>query len=299
MVTVGNFDGFHLGHRLLLKRVQERARCCNAESVVVSFQPHTQHVLRSSRRDRLLTNQYEKEIILGRLGIHRLVSVRFSERLSKVSQESFFRNWIVKYLRPVEILVGPDHCFGSNGSHGQMARLADLMGIALTVVPRCRFDRRTVSSTLIRRLFDQGDVQQAFRLLGGGFLCAGRVVRGRGLGRRIGFPTANLRVDWASKSLPPWGIYAGYAEWKKRLRKCLIHLGPAPSVKRRGPEMEIYIPGFSGNLYGKVLCVWMIKYLRAVQNFQNTEELKRQIRKDILQTKQSHFKGGKGLWLNS
>lgn len=281
MVTLGNFDGLHSGHRRLLSRLILRAGKNGAESVVLSFFPHTQSILRPKLLSRVMNTLEEKKILLGALGIDRLVLLRFTPEIARCAPAEFFDRWIRRYLRPAELVVGPNHHFGRGGSPSQLRRICRNAGVGLRVVPLHRRGARSISSTKLRLLLERGDMEAIRRLSGMPFLCMGRVIHGQGAGRKLGFPTANLDVDWKAKLLPPQGVYGGLAAWDGARRRCLIHIGPAPTLGRRSKSFEVFVPGFLGNLYGRRLMVWIFLKLRELRTFPDGESLRNQIKKDI------------------
>ncbi|MFH1761633.1 MAG: riboflavin biosynthesis protein RibF [bacterium] len=289
ILTIGNFDGLHLGHQYLLRKVLSKARKKLVESVVLSFSNHTQRVTGRANFKRVINGELEKGYLLDNLGIDRLVLVKFSKQMARISQRDFFKKWILKKFKPLELVVGYNHKFGYDGSIKKLLQLGRESDVKINIVPPFIIDNIAVSSTRIRGLIKKGDLPEVKRLLGYPLLIMGKVVAGMGLSRKIGFPSANLEIDWKSRLLPPLGVYAGYALWKSGKGKCVINIGSSPTRNISSRRMEVHIIGCKASLYGKILKIWIMNKIRDIMIFPDLEALTCQIQEDIKKTSKFSF----------
>jgi riboflavin kinase/FMN adenylyltransferase len=284
VLTLGNFDGVHAGHRGIIGEVMRRARRLKGISVVMTFVPHTQSALSVGHAFKALTTPAEKMRLLRGLDVDRLILLPFDRKLMRMKAIDFFESVILKRVRPREIVLGHDHRFGKGraGGYGLMKRLCAKNGIRAVRVPPCRVDGQVVSSSLIRELLDMGKVEAVAALMPGGYPIAGRVVRGDRRGRVLGFPTANLSVP-AGKRLPPDGVYAGTARVPGRTLRALISLGTRLTFGGGRRVLEAHLFDFKGNLYGKNIILNLLKYLRPQRAFATAAALKDSMRRDVRQ----------------
>lgn len=271
--TIGFFDGVHTGHRFVLDNLRSVALENNLESAVVIFEDHPQLVLRGVRVP-LLTTFNERVDLLKNNGINIVLPFRFEE-IRSLTAEAFMR--LLHEQHHVDILVmGYDHHFGSD----RMTAFADYeacaarVGMRLVCLPQNPVSN--ASSTAIRRALLAGNIEQANRLLGYPYAICGKVVSGRQLGRTIGFPTANLSLP-EEKLIPAAGVYICEVDD----RKALLNIGNNPTVNGTEQTVELYLPDFEGDLYGKKLTVKLLKYLRPERKFENMEALRQQIVQDV------------------
>jgi riboflavin kinase/FMN adenylyltransferase len=282
VLTLGNFDGVHAGHRRVIGEVTRRALCLKGKSVVMTFVPHTQSALSVGHAFKALTTPAEKKRLLRGLDVDRLILLPFDRKLMRMKAIDFFETVILKRVRPREIVLGHDHHFGKEraGGYGLMKRLCAQNGIRAVRIPPCRVDGQVVSSSLIRELLDMGKIEAVAALMPGGYPIAGRVVRGDRRGRVLGFPTANLSVP-AEKRLPPDGVYAGTARVRGRTCRALISLGTRPTFGGGKRVLEAYLFDFKGNVYGENIILNLLKYLRPQRNFANAAALKEGMQRDV------------------
>ncbi|MEE8425119.1 MAG: riboflavin biosynthesis protein RibF [Elusimicrobiota bacterium] len=283
LVTIGTFDGVHRGHQKLLRWVKERARKLRMGTRVVFFVAPPRFYFRPSLAAPLLTNSRERKRIIRDLGIEKVEVLRFGSRWAKMPHTRFFEEYIVRRWRAGGLLVGRDFAFGRGrrGDQTFMRGACKARKMRLGVLPPVRVRRRKISSTMIRDLLGAGDVKGAARLLGRPHALSGKVVRGAGIGRRIGVPTANINV--ARELLAAPGVYAVRVSGPGlRARKAVCNVGFRPTLRRsRRRVVEVHIPRFSGNLYGRTLTIEFLRRLRGEKKFPSLEALKRQIKKDI------------------
>lgn len=278
VVALGTFDGVHLGHQKVLKTAVKLAKKKKVASLAITFDPHPQQVVAPRRGLRLLTTLSEREDLFCSLGIDGVVVVRFNKKMQNLSAEEFIERYLVKKLGVSQVVVGYDYAFGKKraGSLAQLRKSANRFGFEVVVVPPVHRGALTIKSGLIRQLVSNGHFNDAVRLLGHSFQITGKVVKGKGVGKTLGFPTANLKTD-KYKLIPAQGVYVGLIG-KKR---CAINIGARPTFGMNKTTVEVHIPGFHGNLRGKTLQVALLKRLRDEKQFADVEKLKKQIKQDI------------------
>ncbi len=293
VVTVGNFDGLHVGHQAILRTVTGRARALDGEAVVYTFEPHPRKVLRPEQAPRLLTTPEQKLELLERYGADVVVVEAFDRGFAGRSPESFVREILHDRLDPVEVYVGYDFRFGRDreGSMRTLTELGPRLGFAVTIIPEVTIGERDVNSTRIRQLLSEGDVEGAEPLLGRSYAVRGRIVEGDRRGRTLGFPTANLEPE--NEILPAAGVYSG------RLRLLdegappagaeygvVTNVGRRPTFKESDPVLaEAHLFEFEGELYGRRVELHFLHHLREERRFGSVEALKRQIEADAAEAR--------------
>ena len=286
-IALGSFDGLHAGHRQVIGSVVEHAAASQLVPTVVSFWPHPREVLYGETRLRL-DLPAEKVDLLEPLGIAQLVLVPFTPALAALSPEAFVEQLLVHQLQAQLVAVGENFRFGS-GRSGDIHTLRELCaarGIALLVQPILSDNSGRLSSSRIRRALEVGDLQEATGLLGRPYRFGGRVVRGRGLGRELGWPTANLQVD-GRKFLPQQGVYAAWVWLQGERLAGVMNLGPQPTVDPTAPSaVEVHLLGRRMELEGAELLVEPVKLLRQQQRFESLEALVAQIGRDAARAEQ-------------
>ena len=282
VVTVGTFDGVHLGHRAVLDEIGRRARRRSLHSVLVTFDRHPLTVVRRDAAPGLLTTPDEKKEILSQSGLDYVAFLPFTHALSRLAPEMFVRRILAERFRVRELVIGYDHGFGRarSGDIGLLRRIGTELGFAVDVVDAVRVDGRAVSSTSIRSLVADGQVEAAAAMLGRPYSFRGPVVHGLGRGHDLGFPTANIPAPQGSKLLPCQGIYAVRASLRTDIRDGLLHLGPRPTFAGSPPSIELYILDFDRDIYGETVRVEFLKRLRDVRPFSTAEALVEQMRLD-------------------
>ncbi len=287
-VTVGTFDGFHLGHGILLERLKTLAERDGAASVLITFDPHPQNVIgaRVARID-LLTPPAEKLRILESFGLDAVVVLPFTGALSRLSPGAFLDE-LRRPFRVRGMISGTTHSFGSgrSGSAALIEAEARRHGFAVHVEPPVIVEGETVSSTAIRGMLAGGDAGKAARFLGRFYGVSGTVVRGKGLGASLGFPTANLLPEDPDKLVPKDGIYAARVADGSWTGAGTVHVGPCPTVGQEHRSIEVHVHEFSGNMLGRFIRIDFVERLRSVLKFESTAALQRQMVQDIEQTRQ-------------
>ncbi|MBL7941310.1 MAG: bifunctional riboflavin kinase/FAD synthetase [Flavobacteriales bacterium] len=285
VVTIGTFDGVHLGHRVLLKRLVALARERSGTSLVLSFYPHPRMVLYPDDHGiKLLSTPAEKTNLLSETGIDVLLQVPFSSAFSRMAPVDYVREIIVNQLHTKTLVVGFDHRFGRNreGDIQLLQELSTLYGYTLEEIAPEMIESFKISSTKIRQALRDGQVELAEQLLGYRYGFKGKVVRGEGRGHTIGFPTANLVAEDRDKLIPSRGVYAVRVKFDNQWHNAVMNIGVRPTISQSSVEsLEVHIPGFSGDLYGKNLSVEFSVKIRDEQKFGSIDELKERIAADI------------------
>jgi riboflavin kinase/FMN adenylyltransferase len=281
-LAIGVFDGVHLGHQAVIGRALAGARRDQGTAVVVTFDPHPIRVLRPEQAPRLLTSTAHKLQLIRDLGVTHQLIIHFDRAFAATPPEDFIRA-LASAAQPLrEICVGFEWSFGKDraGNLALLQRLGCELDFAEVGVPAVEMDGEIVSSTLIRRTVENGDLARAARLLGREFTILGTVVEGDRLGRKLGFPTANLSAH--NEQYPPNGVYAVEVRRGDRVQPGVANIGVRPTVKHAGGErlLEVHLFDFQEEIYGEDLEVTFRKFLRPEQKFAGLEELKRQIGQD-------------------
>jgi riboflavin kinase / FMN adenylyltransferase len=282
VVTVGTFDGVHLGHWAVLQEIRRRAEARDGHSVLVTFDRHPLTVVRPGEAPALLTTPDEKKEILSQSGLDYVAFLPFTTALSRYEPAEFVHRVLVRGFRVSELVIGYDHGFGRSrsGDIELLRRLGGELGFEVDVVHPVEVDGEAVSSTAIRSRMAEGRVEEAARMLGRPCSFRGPVVHGMGRGRDLGFPTANIPAPGGSKLLPREGIYAVRASLRTEIRDGLLHLGPRPTFAGSPPSIELYLLDFDREIYGESVRVEFLTRLREVRPFGTPEELVAQMRRD-------------------
>jgi riboflavin kinase/FMN adenylyltransferase len=287
-LTLGTFDGVHIGHRHILDRVSARAEQDGIASAIVTFDRHPSAVLRENKGPGLLTTLEEKLDIFEKSGIDYTFIIRFTEETSRIPAETFIRSYLSGCFGMRYFIVGYDHRFGHGRavSGENLRKYGQELGFELEIVGPVKWKGRIVNSSTIRSLIREGDVRSASALLGYEYSLRGTVVHGAGLGKKIGIPTANILTGSPEKIIPAQGVYAGWMEVEQNRFPAVISVGPRPTVDNPEEAIEVHLPGFSEDLYDKRIRVGFIHRLRDIIRFDTTEALVRQIRMDIEESSQ-------------
>jgi len=286
VAAVGTFDGVHLGHKALVRRAVESARAVGAEAVVVTFEPHPAEVVRGERGGRICTAA-EKVAHLAELEPDAIVVVPFDEAFAALSTERFAAEVLAEGLAARQVHVGFNFRFGrgGGGSVDELGELGRAHGFSVHVLPSVEHDGEPISSTRIRGLLQQGDVAVARFLLGRAYRLAGVVAHGEGRGRGLGFPTANLAVDDERKLVPRFGVYRGRTGGDlpaSACGDCLVSVGLSPTFgPREAARVEVFVPDFAGDLYGRAMVVELLEWVRPELRFSSAEALVAQMRDDV------------------
>ena len=280
-LTIGVFDGVHLGHQLLVSKVKEKAAAANLDSVVVTFLHHPRLVLGRQSHITFITSIEERISRLQGLGVSHVVTLSFTHELARLSAREFV-TLLMEYLKMRELVIGPDFALGKerSGNIASLQALGSELGFGIEVVPPLLYQGEVVSSTAIRGALARGEVNKMNKLLGRHFTLTGQVEKGDARGRTLGFPTANLMPD-EEQALPADGVYACYALVGGERHNAVLNIGVRPTFRGVQRLVEVHILDFSGNIYGQELQVELIDRLRDEMKFPGPEELKIQMAKDV------------------
>jgi riboflavin kinase/FMN adenylyltransferase len=282
-LAIGVFDGVHRGHQAVISTSADHARAGNGTPVVVTFDPHPEKVLRPEKAPHLLTATQHKIALIRNLGVGHLLVITFDKQFATTEPEDFVQQ-LVSNSKPLrEICVGHEWSFGKNrrGNLDLLKRLGAKLDFQVVGVPPVRTNGEVVSSTAIRRAVEKGDFTKAAAMLGREYTILGTVTRGDNLGKKIGFPTANLSAH--SEQFPPNGVYAAEAKIDSELHRGVINLGVRPTVSGGKSErvLEIHLFDFERDVYGRDVEVRFLKFLRPEKKFENIDALVAQIRRDV------------------
>jgi len=300
-LAIGVFDGVHLGHQAVIGRAIQSAKLTNGSTVVVTFHPHPVRVLRPEKAPRLLTSTQHKIRLIRSLGVDALLILRFTPEFSKTPPEVFIQDLVRGSNQLRQICVGREFTFGANrsGSVRLLEELSPKLGFELGTVTPIVVGDQVVSSTLVRSAIECGALDFAKTLLGREFTILGTVAEGKRLGRRLGFPTANLRAH--NEQFPPNGVYAAKAWFEGGEYGGVVNIGVRPTVEHEAGErlLELHLFDFEQEIYGRDVEVAFLRYLRPEQKFPGIEELQAQIGRDTEEarriiTRASKARGNRG-----
>ena len=283
LLTIGVFDGVHLGHRYLISQLTELARQQGLLSGVVTFRQHPQEVLSPQTRLPFLTDLAQRTNLLKNEGVEAIITLSFTAELAQLSAGQFI-GLLEKYLRMRGVVIGPDFALGQNreGNTDTLRRLGQEMGFSVTVVPPIIIDGEVVSSTAIRNALAEGDMKRVQNLVGRPFSLHGRIIPGAGRGIELGFPTANLDTD-PEQALPAEGVYVGWVHIDDQAYPSMTNIGKRPTFGGSERVVEVYLLDYHSDLYGQELTIDIIEHLRGEIKFDTPEELKKQIAEDVKQ----------------
>jgi riboflavin kinase/FMN adenylyltransferase len=281
VITLGNFDGLHLGHQELVRKVISRAKETGSQSVVVTFRPHPLKILAPEKCPPLLSIYEEKIRLFEQLGVDVLVKIPFSLEFAKMSPEDFVKGILCDLLGAKEIFVGFNYRFG-RGREGNITILKTLgkrLGFTVREVEQVSLEGEVISSTKIRRLLKDGEVEHAARLLGRTYAITGIVVKGDGRGKGLGFPTANIAPKHAI--IPADGVYAVRLLVRDKFYDGIANIGMRPTFDKHDRAIEVHVFDFNEDIYGEDISLYFIGKIREEKKFGSPEELIGQIRTDV------------------
>ncbi|MDP8264925.1 MAG: bifunctional riboflavin kinase/FAD synthetase [Candidatus Aceula lacicola] len=281
VVAMGVFDGIHLGHQTLIKKVVRRARIIKGTPVVVTFFPHPVQVLNKNVDVSLLVSLKHRLQLIEDLGVSACAVIRFTKKFSLLEPKDFIEKYLMGSSRPAEIFVGDDFHFGKNGlGNGRILKqIANTFGVRVKIVRSVELNKKRISSSLLRKLIAKGKLGDAEKFLGRKVSTLGKVVHGDHRGKRIGTPTANINPG--REILPPMGVYAVCVRLGSQLFNAVANIGQRPSFKKENKiNLEVHILDFCRNIYGKEIEVLFLKKIRNEHRFKTTKLLIEQIEKD-------------------
>jgi len=285
VVTSGTFDGVHIGHQKILSRLKEASQQYGGESVVITFWPHPRMVVSSDSHDlKLLSTIDEKIEMLDQLRVDHLLIIPFTKEFSQLTSEEFINQILVDRIGTRRLVIGHDHRFGRNreGGFDYLQANASRYGFEVEEIPRQDIEEVAVSSTRIRNALLEGNLPIANEYLGRPYSLKAQVVKGRQLGRTIGFPTANLHISEGYKLIPADGVYAVRVRVFEQVLPGMMNIGVRPTVDGLNRTIEVHILDFDQNLYDQELTIQFVGKIRPEQKFDGLEALKKQLALDKL-----------------
>jgi riboflavin kinase/FMN adenylyltransferase len=282
VATTGTFDGVHLGHKKILGQLVQTAHKVGGESVLLTFSPHPRLVLQPDTELKLLTSLEEKIGLLEQTGLDHLIIHPFTKEFSRTPSLEFVREILVNQIGVKQLVIGYDHHFGRNreGSFDHLKEFGPIYGFEVEEIPALDIDAVNISSTKIRAALTDGNVELAATYLGHPYIIGGEVIKGDQIGRTIGFPTANLDINFQHKLIPADGVYAGYVRLNGQHHKAMANIGRRPTVGSTRRSVEIHLLDFEGDLYGQHLHFAVGHRLRDVMKFNGLDALKAQLALD-------------------
>ena len=283
VVTSGTFDGVHLGHQKILTRVKEIAEKNAGETVVITFWPHPRLVLKPDDQSLQLLNTFEEKAeLMKEQGIQHLLRIPFTKEFSQLSSTDFIIKILVEKIGTRKLVIGYDHRFGKNreGSFDQLKVDGPKYGFEVEEIPRQDIDHVAISSSQIRKALEDGNVLVAEHLLGRPYSLSGRVIKGDRLGRKLGYPTANLDIDSHHKLIPADGIYAVLITHEHAVYDGMLYIGNRPTIEGAKRSIEVNIFDFDKEIYGETLKISLESQLRPDAKFKDLDQLKIQLNKD-------------------
>ncbi|MFY0602427.1 MAG: bifunctional riboflavin kinase/FAD synthetase [Flavobacteriaceae bacterium] len=282
IVTIGTFDGVHLGHQEILKRLVADAKKQQKKSVLLTFFPHPRMVLQKDVSIELINTIDEKATLLEEIGLDYLIIHPFSKEFSRLTALDFVRDILVNQLKTAKLVIGYDHHFGKNreGNINQLKEYSSLYDFEIEEISAQDIDNVSISSTKIRRALHDGNLKTANRFLGYNFTINGSVVNGKQLGGKIGFPTANINVKESYKLIPKTGVYVIMSEINNQVVYGMMNIGYRPTIGGKHQTIEAHFFDFNHDLYNQKLTITLLYFLREEEKFDSVAQLIIQLEKD-------------------
>lgn len=289
VVTSGTFDGVHIGHQKILSRLKSIAKQTGGETVLITYWPHPRLVLGNEQSIKLLTVFEERIKLFKRYGLDHLIKIHFTKEFAKTSSADFIKKILVDGIGTRTLVIGYDHKFGHNreGSFESLLANSHTYGFNVEEIPQQEIDHIAVSSTKIRKHLLNGEIHLSNQYLGYPYCLHGKVIKGDQLGRKLGFPTANIEINSELKLIPSTGSYAVLVELNDTTYKGMLNIGIRPTIERSNPEanslqqtIEVHIFEFDQNIYDQKITIKFIKLIRKEEKFESLEALKTQLLSD-------------------
>lgn len=287
VITVGSFDGVHLGHKAIFEKLTTAALSEDLKSLIVTFDPHPRKVLGDGSQDlKLLTTLDEKIALFEQMGIDLLQIIHFTKEFSRLSYIEFVENILVGKLNVKEMVIGHDHHFGRDreGGWDKLIDLGKRHGFSVKQVDPLTANGKIISSSVIRQFLEEGEIEKANEFLGRSYSIRGRVVKGDGRGKELGYPTANILLDDADKVLPKRGVYAVDVIYNDRIFKGMMNIGYRPTFNFDPLTLEVHIFNFNAYIYENSLDIRFKKYIRDERKFSSADELIVQLNEDKIRS---------------
>ena len=282
IITIGTFDGVHLGHQKVIKQLLNSSKKEDEVSLLLTFFPHPRMVLQKNSSLKLINTIEEKSDLLKNLGLDELIIHPFDQEFSRLTAYEFVRNVLVNKLNISKLIIGYDHHFGKNreGNFEQLQEYGEIFGFEVEEISVKNLNDISISSTKIRKALNEGGINKANNYLGYNFMLSGEVVRGNNLGEKIGFPTANINIEETYKLIPKAGVYIVKSIIKGVLYYGMMNIGNRPTINGKHQTIEVNFFDLEGDLYGKTIKVELLKFLRDEQKFDSIDHLRTQLYQD-------------------
>ncbi|MCF6297060.1 MAG: bifunctional riboflavin kinase/FAD synthetase [Flavobacteriaceae bacterium] len=282
ILTIGTFDGVHIGHQKIIERLNELKSEGKNKSVILTFFPHPRKILNFGNDFKMLNTIDEKIQLLNKFGLNYLVIEPFTKEFSRLTALKFVRDILVKKLNIAKLVIGHDHQFGKNreGNFEQLQEYGKLYGFNVEKISAQEIENVSVSSTKIRKAIENGKIEKANTYLGYHYLLSGKIVKGKGLGRKLNYPTINLLIKENYKLIPKTGVYIIKTLINNTVVYGIMNIGYRPTIDGKHQTIEIHLLDFSADLYGNKIQIEVLKRLRNEQKFDSLESLIQQIQKD-------------------
>ncbi len=285
VVSTGIFDGVHIGHRKIIDRLNELAVKYGGESVLVTLWPHPKEILKPGNNNSLLlTTREEKEMLLEQSGVDNLITLPFTREFSQTSFRDFVKNYLIDKIKAKHIVIGYNHHFGKDrkGGFNNLMNISEEYGFFVEQLKPVIFNNSYVSSSVIRQNIEKGRIETANILLGYKYFINGKIIAGDMIGRRLGYPTANIELNDSHKLLPKNGVYAVKVRLDKGEHNGMLYIGTSPTTKQNlSPRtIEVHIIDFKGEIYGRKITINFIGRIRNEIKFNNEDELIKQLNSD-------------------
>jgi riboflavin kinase/FMN adenylyltransferase len=285
IITIGTFDGVHIGHKKILQKVVAEAKKNNLTSAVLTFFPHPRFILNQNSDLKLLNTIEEKKALLNSTELDALLIHPFDQEFANLSPEQFVKKILVDQLKISKIIIGYDHRFGKNRSAdiNDLIQFGTKYNFEVEQISAQELNEIAISSTKIRTALNEGNINLANNYLGYPYSFSGKVIKGKQIGRTIGFPTANIEIQEPLKLLPKNGVYIVKCLVKNQEVNGIMNIGNRPTVNGTSQSIEVHLLNFDEDIYGLEITVKMIDFIRNEQKFENLDQLKSQIQKDKIQ----------------
>jgi len=282
IITIGTFDGIHVGHQKIIRTLVKESLSKNLLANILTFFPHPRMVLNKDSEIKLIDTIREKEKKLKNLGVNTLIIHPFTKEFSRMSSVEFTRDILIKKLNVYKIILGYDHRFGKNreSSVEDLIELGIAYNFKVEVLDAKKINSINISSTKIRKAIQTGDINKATLYLGRYFEIKGNVIKGKGIGKKIGFPTANIIIKENYKLIPNKGVYLIKAKIKNKSYYGMMNIGNRPTLNGKNETLEVNIFNFNENIYGKSLKIFFLNKIRNEIKFDSIEKLSNQLQKD-------------------
>jgi len=282
IITIGTFDGVHIGHQKIIEHLNENKTNEKDKSVILTFFPHPRMVLNADNDIKMLNTIEEKAQLLEKFGLDHLVVQPFTKEFSQLSALEFVRDILVNTLQVKKLVIGYDHHFGKNreGNFEQLLEYKNAYNFELEKITAQEIENVSVSSTKIRKALENGNIEKANTYLGYCYMLTGIIVSGKGLGRKLNFPTVNLHIEETYKLIPKTGVYVVKTKLENNTVFGIMNIGYRPTIDGKNQTIEIHLLDFNADLYGKKMQIEILKRLREEQKFDSVEHLTKQIQED-------------------